>query len=100
LRVQLYDLNHCLGTFFGSLFVCESSLTSFSLQKIVTQINHAIGAEGYVSYECKNIIHNYFDSIWEYIISGVCSLYLSHYSQRLSKAPVEFNYFYMSSVKA
>ncbi|KAL5149260.1 Aspartic proteinase A1 [Glycine soja] len=40
--------------------------------KIVTQINHAIGAEGYVSYECKNIIHNYGDSIWEYIISGLC----------------------------
>ncbi|KAL5149265.1 Aspartic proteinase oryzasin-1 [Glycine soja] len=39
--------------------------------KIVTQINHAIGAEGYVSYECKNIIHNYGDSIWEYIISGL-----------------------------
>ncbi|WVZ10702.1 hypothetical protein V8G54_015232 [Vigna mungo] len=40
--------------------------------KIVTQINHAIGAEGYVSYECKSIIHNYGDSIWEYIISGLC----------------------------
>ncbi|KAL5184157.1 Cyprosin [Glycine soja] len=26
--------------------------------------------KGYGSYECINIIHNYGDSIWEYIISG------------------------------
>ncbi|KAK7264826.1 hypothetical protein RJT34_32438 [Clitoria ternatea] len=38
---------------------------------VVAQINHAIGAEGYVSFECKNIIHNYGDSIWEYLISGL-----------------------------
>ncbi|XP_058730035.1 cyprosin-like [Vicia villosa] len=38
---------------------------------VVTQINHAIGAEGYVSYECKNIIHNYGDLIWEFITSGL-----------------------------
>ena len=59
-----------------------SFLTSSRLQKIVTQINHAIGAEGYVSYECKNIIHNYGDSIWEYIISGVRSLYFPPYTQQ------------------
>ncbi|KAJ1418747.1 Saposin-like type B, region 1 [Sesbania bispinosa] len=39
--------------------------------RVVTQINHAIGAEGYVSYECKNIIHNYGDSIWEFLTSGL-----------------------------
>ncbi|KAK7328574.1 hypothetical protein VNO77_22686 [Canavalia gladiata] len=38
---------------------------------VVTQINHAIGAEGYVSFECKNIVHNYGDSIWESLISGL-----------------------------
>ncbi|XP_057457433.1 cyprosin-like [Lotus japonicus] len=38
---------------------------------VVTQINHAIGAEGYVSYECKNIIHNHGDSIWEFLTSGL-----------------------------
>ncbi|OIV98330.1 hypothetical protein TanjilG_16657 [Lupinus angustifolius] len=38
---------------------------------IVTQINHAIRAEGYVSYECKNTIHHYGDSIWESLISGL-----------------------------
>ncbi|KAJ1437068.1 Saposin-like type B, region 1 [Sesbania bispinosa] len=38
---------------------------------VVAQINHAIGAEGYVSFECKNIIHNYGDTIWESLISGL-----------------------------
>ncbi|XP_027360130.1 aspartic proteinase oryzasin-1-like isoform X2 [Abrus precatorius] len=38
---------------------------------VVTQINHAIGAEGYVSFECKNIVHNYADSIWESLINGL-----------------------------
>ncbi|XP_058722855.1 cyprosin-like isoform X2 [Vicia villosa] len=43
---------------------------------VVTQINHAIGTEGYVSFECKSIVHNYGDLIWESLISGVCSLSL------------------------
>ncbi|KAL5141413.1 Aspartic proteinase A1 [Glycine soja] len=38
---------------------------------VVTQINHAIGAEGYVSFECKSIVHNYGDSIWESLITGL-----------------------------
>ncbi|CAJ2650075.1 unnamed protein product [Trifolium pratense] len=38
---------------------------------VVAQINHAIGAEGYVSYECKNIIHSYGDLIWEFITNGL-----------------------------
>ena len=53
-----------------------SFLTSSRLQKIVTQINHAIGAEGYVSFECKSIVHNYGDSIWESLITGVCSIWI------------------------
>nr|XP_027189025.1 aspartic proteinase-like isoform X4 [Cicer arietinum] len=36
---------------------------------VVTQINHAIGAEGYVSIECKNIVQNYGNMIWESLIS-------------------------------
>ncbi|KAG5116905.1 hypothetical protein JHK84_043018 [Glycine max] len=39
---------------------------------VVTQINHAIGAEGYTSFECKSILHNYGDSIWESLIAGLC----------------------------
>ncbi|KAI5440904.1 hypothetical protein KIW84_010392 [Lathyrus oleraceus] len=38
---------------------------------VVTQINHAIGTEGYVSFECKNIVHNYGNLIWESLISGL-----------------------------
>ncbi|WJX24616.1 phytepsin [Trifolium repens] len=38
---------------------------------VVTQINHAIGTQGYVSFECKNIVHNYGNLIWENLISGL-----------------------------
>ncbi|KEH37702.1 fungal proteinase A, aspartic proteinase superfamily protein [Medicago truncatula] len=46
-------------------------LTSPCFQGVVTQINHVIGTEGYVSYECKNIVHNYGNLIWESLISGL-----------------------------
>lgn len=63
--------------FYGTLFsLGVFFLLSSCLQSVVTQINHAIGAEGYVSFECKNIIHTYGDSIWEFITNGVCSLAL------------------------
>ncbi|XP_028073076.1 aspartic proteinase A2-like isoform X5 [Camellia sinensis] len=38
---------------------------------IITQINHAIGADGVVSLECKNIVSKYGALIWEYLISGL-----------------------------
>lgn len=38
---------------------------------IVTQINHAIGAEGVVSTECKTIVSQYGDMIWELLVQGV-----------------------------
>jgi hypothetical protein len=54
------------------------------LQGVVTQINHAIGTQGYVSFECKNIVHNYGNLIWENLISGVCSLcHFYNYTFRL-----------------
>ncbi|KAJ7980482.1 Aspartic proteinase [Quillaja saponaria] len=34
---------------------------------IVAQINHAIGAEGFVSLECKNVVNNYGNRIWEFL---------------------------------
>ncbi|KAL9174966.1 hypothetical protein ABFS82_02G085200 [Erythranthe guttata] len=40
-------------------------------QTVVTQINHAIGAEGVVSTECKEIVSQYGDMIWELLVSGV-----------------------------
>ncbi|XP_059442579.1 aspartic proteinase-like isoform X2 [Corylus avellana] len=38
---------------------------------IVTQINHAIGAAGVVSLECKAVVFNYGNMIWEYLIEGI-----------------------------
>lgn len=44
-------------------------------QNIVTQINHAIGAEGVVSTECKQIVSEYGDVIWELLLAEVCSFF-------------------------
>ncbi|CAL5341036.1 unnamed protein product [Camellia sinensis] len=38
---------------------------------VVTQINHAIGAEGVISMECKEIVADYGEQIWDLLISGV-----------------------------
>jgi phytepsin len=46
---------------------------------VVTEINHAIGAEGVVSTECKQVVSDYGEMIWELLVEGVqprkvCSL--------------------------
>lgn len=38
---------------------------------IVTQINHAIGAKGLASTECKQIVAEYGDVIWDLLASGL-----------------------------
>ena len=38
---------------------------------IVTEINYAIGAEGVLSSECKTIVNEYGDMIWDLLVSGV-----------------------------
>lgn len=38
---------------------------------VVAQINLAIGAEGVVSLQCKNVVFKYGNMIWEFLISGV-----------------------------
>ncbi|PSS00343.1 Aspartic proteinase [Actinidia chinensis var. chinensis] len=38
---------------------------------VVTQVNHAIGAEGVVSMECKEIVSEYGEQIWDLLVSGV-----------------------------
>ncbi|KAL5700584.1 phytepsin [Ranunculus cassubicifolius] len=38
---------------------------------IVTQINHAIGAAGVVSVECKEVVSEYGDLIWELLVAGI-----------------------------
>lgn len=37
----------------------------------MTEINHAIGAEGVVSAECKELVAQYGDMIWELLVAGV-----------------------------
>lgn len=46
-------------------------MNELQLQAVVTQINHAIGAEGVVSAECKTLVTQYGDMIWDLLISGV-----------------------------
>ncbi|KAL8545323.1 hypothetical protein ACS0TY_005485 [Phlomoides rotata] len=38
---------------------------------VVAQINHAIGAAGVVSTECKEIVSQYGDMIWDLLVAGV-----------------------------
>ncbi|KAI3810750.1 hypothetical protein L1987_20372 [Smallanthus sonchifolius] len=38
---------------------------------IVTEINYAIGAEGVLSSECKTLVNEYGDMIWDLLVSGV-----------------------------
>ncbi|KAE9446731.1 hypothetical protein C3L33_21381, partial [Rhododendron williamsianum] len=38
---------------------------------VVTQINHAIGAQGVVSMECKLVVSDYGEMIWELLLAGV-----------------------------
>jgi phytepsin len=40
----------------------------------VTEINHAIGAEGVLSVECKEIVTEYGELIWDLLVAGVCCL--------------------------
>ncbi|KAK7284461.1 hypothetical protein RJT34_19207 [Clitoria ternatea] len=38
---------------------------------VVTEINHAIGAEGVLSVECKDVVSQYGEKIWDLLISGM-----------------------------
>ncbi|KAJ1425560.1 Saposin-like type B, region 1 [Sesbania bispinosa] len=38
---------------------------------VVTEINHAIGAEGVLSVECKEVVSEYGELIWDLLVSGV-----------------------------
>ncbi|KAM7474382.1 hypothetical protein LguiB_021625 [Lonicera macranthoides] len=40
-------------------------------QNIVTEINHAIGPEAVVSQECRQVVSQYGEKIWDLIVSGV-----------------------------
>ena len=53
-------------------------------QTIVAEINHAIGAQGVVSTECKLIVSEYGELIWNLLVSGV----------RFSCFPIFFKFFF------
>ncbi|KAL5138604.1 Aspartic proteinase oryzasin-1 [Glycine soja] len=38
---------------------------------VVTEINHAIGAEGVLSVECKEVVSEYGELLWDLLVSGV-----------------------------
>ncbi|XP_057445519.1 aspartic proteinase-like isoform X2 [Lotus japonicus] len=39
----------------------------------VIEFNHAIGAQGIMSVEYKEIVAQYGELIWDHLVSGVCS---------------------------
>jgi hypothetical protein len=41
-------------------------------QAIVAQVNHAIGAEGIISAECKEVVSQYGEMILNLLIAQVC----------------------------
>lgn len=73
LLVQLYQY-YTLSWLKFLTYAVFSSVTIFvqpCFQTIVAQINHAIGAAGIVSIECKTVMYKYGNMIWEYLIEGV-----------------------------
>ncbi|RRT85259.1 hypothetical protein B296_00003879, partial [Ensete ventricosum] len=61
----------------------------FWLQTIIAQVNHAIGAEGIVSVECKEVVNEYGEIILELLIAEVCSdafSFLVHCSNKIFMA--------------
>ncbi|KAG5525560.1 hypothetical protein RHGRI_032008 [Rhododendron griersonianum] len=48
-----------------------SLLAGPTVSTVVTQINHAIGAQGVVSMECKLVVSDYGEMIWELLLAGV-----------------------------
>ncbi|PNT13988.1 hypothetical protein POPTR_010G003400v4 [Populus trichocarpa] len=75
-QIQVGDIfiaNNSTGLCAGGCSAIVDSGTSFlsGPTRIVAQINHAIGARGIVSLECKEVVSKYWNSIWDSMISGL-----------------------------
>lgn len=59
----------------------------------MTEINHAIGAEGIISAECKEVVSQYGDLIWELLVSGVSFLlpFSLHFTVYINVSHFRFN---------
>jgi phytepsin len=50
----------------------DDSILESHVQAIVAQVNHAIGAEGIISTECKEVVSQYGEMILNLLIAQVC----------------------------
>ncbi|KAL6964575.1 AP4A phosphorylase [Sarracenia purpurea var. burkii] len=65
--------NHSIGFCKGGCAAIVDSGTSLLAgpTTVITQVNHAIGAEGVLSVECKVVVSEYGEMIWDLLIAGV-----------------------------
>lgn len=76
---------NALGLFF--IFICLVLLSELSeisyFQTVITQINHAIGASGVISQECKSVVSIYGKTILEMLLNEVFVILHFSFSIRL-----------------
>lgn len=69
-----------LSCIFTSIMFCNNDTYGFCIlfcfQTIVAQVNHAIGAEGIISTECKEVVREYGEMILELLVAQVWCLLL------------------------
>lgn len=67
--INNYSTGFCVG---GCAAIVDSGTSLLAgPTHVITEINHAIGAEGVISNECKDIVTQYGDMIWELLVDGV-----------------------------